>query len=75
MTGKLWEKVVAEELQKLPVFYKGQYGLRKKRSAIDALMLITSKVQEALDQRDFVTLVGDDIQLTFNNTRLEGIVD
>jgi len=50
--GKLADKSVADLLQEhIHLFQEGQYGFRKNRSAIDALMCITSLATRALLKR------------------------
>ena len=73
--GKLAEKVLADELQKVAIFHKLQFGSRKKKSAIDAIMLAVSKAQEAMERGDYVTILGDDVVSAFNHTRKGKIID
>ena len=40
---KLMDKVVANELQNLPVFHHGQYGSRKGKSAMDMVIQATTE--------------------------------
>ena len=69
------EKVLADELQKVAIFHKLQFGSRKKKSAIDAIMLAVSKAQEAMERGDYVTILGDDVVSAFNHTRKGKIID
>ena len=73
--GKLAEKVFADELQKIALFHQLQFGSRKKKSAIDAMMIAVAKAQEAVERGDYVTILGDDVVSAFNHTRKGKIID
>jgi len=68
--SKLWEKVIADSLQRA---HKGlrhlQYGSRKGRSAIDAMSVIISYTLRETSKGAKVSLLGKDITLAFNHLR------
>ena len=46
IVGKLAEKVLTDKLQKVAIFHKLQFGSRKKKLAIDVIMLAESKYKK-----------------------------
>ena len=69
--GKLAEKVIADRIQldNPPVFHHFQYGSRKHRLAIDAMMLTASIAERAVCEGKQATLLGKDIVSAFKNAR------
>ena len=66
---KLMDKVVANELQNLPVFHYKQYRSRKGKSAIDMAIQATTEIQvEKTKGRSCTWAVGDN-KSGFNYTR------
>jgi len=72
--GKIADKVIAEHLQNLDVFHDLQYGSRRSRSALDALMLTMSHTQRALANGAQVSLIGKDVVGAFNHLRKESLL-
>ena len=73
--GKLAEKVVADELQVAGLFYKGQYGGIRGRSAMEAMMRALTRVQRALVRGGQVLWVMEDIKGGFNNVLGQEVLD
>ena len=72
---KLMDKVVANELQNLPVFHHGQYGSRRGRGAIDMAIQATTEAQlEKTKGHSHAWALGD-IKSAFNYTRKRNILD
>ena len=72
---KLMDKVVANILQDLSVFYQGQYGSRKGKSAIDMAIQATTEAQlEKVKGHNHAWALGD-IKSTFNYTRKVNMMD
>ena len=72
---KLMDKVVANELQNLPVFHAGQYGSRKGRSAIDMAIQATIEAQLEKTKRHSHAWALGDIKSAFNYTRKRNVLD
>ena len=63
---KLMDKVVASELQKLPIFHEGQFGSRKGKAAIDMTIQATTEAQLAITNGKQVAWALGDIKSAFN---------
>ena len=73
--GKLVQKVIADDLQdQHHLFHDLQYGSRRDRSSIGAMMITVSRVERARSQDKRVTLLGKDIVLAFNRVRVGRVV-
>ncbi|SRR5258706_9216934 len=69
------DKVVANELQNLPVFHHGQYGSRKGKNAIDMVIQATTEAQlERTKGRGCAWALGD-IKSAFNYTQKANIIN
>ena len=72
---KLMDKVVANELQNLPVFHPEQYSSRKSRSAIDMAIQATTEAQlEKTKGHSHAWALGD-IKSAFNYTQKGNVLD
>ena len=69
------DKVVASELQNLPVFHHGQYGSRKGKSAIDMVIQATTEAQLERSKGQACAWALGDIKSAFNYTRKANILD
>lgn len=74
-TGKLAEKVVADELQEIVYLHRHQFGAVKGRSAIDALARVTTIAQKSLRSGKQVTAKFKDVRSAFGATRLQGLLE
>ena len=72
---KLMDKVVANELQQLPLFHHGQYGSRKGRSAIDIAIQATTEAQLGKTKGKGCAWALGDIKSAFNYTRKVNVLD
>ena len=72
---KLMDKVVANELQNLPVFHHGQYGSRKGKSAIDMVIQATTEAQLEKTKGQGCAWALGDIKSAFNYTRKANILE
>lgn len=77
-TGKLLERVVADRLtthlsQTGPNFADSQYGFRKGRSTIDAILRVRALSEEALRRGKIALAVSLDIINAFNSLPLQAI--
>ena len=71
---KLMDKVVANELQNLPVFHHGQYRSRKGKSVMDMAIQATTEAQtEKAKGRGCAWALGD-IKSAFNYTQKENLL-
>ena len=68
--GKLIEKLIHSRMNKFlenhKCFYKNQFGFRKKQSTNHALITITEKIQNALDNNQYACGVFLDFQKAFD---------
>ena len=72
---KLMDKVIANELQHLPLFHQGQFESRKGKSAIDMAIQATSEAQlEKTEGRGCAWVLGN-IKSVFNYTRKLNVLD
>ena len=72
---KLMDKVVASELQTLPVFHHGQYGSRKGKNAMDMVIQATSEAQLERSRGQACAWALGDIKSAFNYTRKANVID
>ena len=72
--GKLWDKVVAEGLQRDGPLHWGQMGGRKNHSAIDNILWLTGKAQHAINLRGQARMLCFDVKSAFQSVRLDPIV-
>ena len=72
---KLMDKVVANKLQDLPVFYYGQHGYRKGKSTLDMAIQATTEAQLEKTKGRTCAWALQDIKLAFNYTRKTNVLD
>ena len=67
-TGKLADKLVANQLQKInPLFHTLQYGSRQHRNATDCNLLAISLASKVRNSSGRASLLGKDVVSLFNN--------
>ena len=72
---KLMDKVVANELQQLPLFHQYQYGSRKGKRTMDMVIQATTEAQlERTKGKGCAWALGD-IRSAFNYTRKANVLD
>ena len=72
---KLTDKVVANELQDLPVFHHGQHGSRKGKNAIDMVIQATTEAQLEITRGKKHAWALGDIKSAFNYTQKRNLLD
>jgi hypothetical protein len=73
--NKIFEKIIFNRvysfLEKQKSIYEHQYGFRKKHSTIHALISITEKIRDALDNKSLAIGVFIDFQKAFDTVNHE----
>ena len=71
---KLMHKVIAEELQCLPIFHDSQYGSRKGKAAIDMALQATTEAQLSNAEGKQVAWALGDIKSAFKYVQKESVI-
>lgn len=72
--GKLWDKAMADGLQTDAELHWGQMGGRRGHSAIDALMWITGRAEQAVRSKGRAHLLCFDVKSAFNIVRKDAVI-
>ena len=77
--NKIFEKIifgrVYDFLEKFEIIYQHQYGFRKKHSTNHALISITEKNRNALDNNLFAVGVFVDLQKAFDTVNYDILIE